>query len=310
MKRGLDVRVDAATDREIAAGIDLSRYDFALPSAGAALNVARDRHTVSAGVPFFTTIAFATFTDVADALEKAGVARHDGGRWTLDVKRYMALVEQKPRWSDLPENTTYRSGAPMSIAAGDLGRSSAAGLYAAVAGYVANHDRVLDSFGAVDGVINAVSPLLVHQGGADRSWDAPFEDYVSMGSATAPIALVDESQFVARSLADNGSIRPNMVLMYPAPGVLSRYGFVALTPGSDPVRGVLADDPVLARLAVAHGFRVAAPANATKNDKIAGRLTNVVDVPSYDILASLVAKLDIAQHLASSSANLHRSGRP
>jgi hypothetical protein len=73
---------------------------------------------------------------------------------------------------------------------------------------------------------------------------------------------------------------------------------------------VLADDPGLARLEAAHGFRGPAPAAPAKNGKIEARLENVVDVPSYDILASLVDKLDIAEHLASSSVNLHRSGRP
>jgi hypothetical protein len=310
-KHGLDVHVDAATDRDIASGADLSSYDFALSSAGAAAEVANERHTSAATMPFFTTIACATFTNIAAVLERAGVARDDGGSWTLDVKRYIALVKGHPRWIDLPGNTTYRSEAAVTIASGGVAQSSAAALYAAVAGYVANDDTVLDSPEAVDSVINAVSPLFVGQGSADRSWDAPFEDYVSLGIEKTPIAMVDESQFVARSLANDGSIRPDMVLIYPTPGVVSRYALVALGAAGDSVRRVLADDPGITQLAVAHGFRVPAPVAPTKSGKIEARLGNVVDVPSYDILASLVAKLDIAEHLASSSSvNVHRSGRP
>jgi hypothetical protein len=309
-KHGIDVHVDAATDRDLASGADLSKYDFALSSAGTAAKVASNRHTSSEAMPFFTTIACATFTKIAAVLRKAGVARATGGSWTLDVKRYMALVKRNPRWIDLAGNTTYRSDAVVTIASGGAEQSNAAALYAAVAGYVANNDTVLDSPEAVDGVINAVSPLFVRQGSADRSWAASFEDYVSSGIEKTPIVMVDESQFGARSLANDGSIRPNMVLMYPTPGVVSRYALVALGAAGDSVRRVLADDPGLTQLAAAHGFRVPASVAAPKNGKIEARLGNVVDVPSYDVIASLVAKLDIAEHLAANSVNLHGSGRP
>jgi hypothetical protein len=309
-EHGLDVHVDSATDRDLTSRADLSTYDFALSSAGAAAKVASDRHTRSAALPFFTTIACATFANIATVLRTAGVARDRGGSWTLDVKGFMALVKGNPRWRDLAGNTAYRSGAVVTIASGGVEQSSAAALYAAVAGYVANNDTVLDTYQAVDGVINAVSPLFVRQGGMDRSWDAPFEDYVSLGVEKTPIALVDESQFVARSLAGDGSIGPNMVLMYPAPTVVSRYGLVALGAAGDSVGRLLADDSGLAQLAVAHGFRVPAPVGPAKSGKIEAQLRSVVEVPSYDILASLVAKLDIAEHLEPSSVNVHRSGRP
>ncbi len=309
-KHGLDVQVDAATDRQIASGADHPAYDFALSSVGAAAKLARDRHAASVAMPFFTTIVCATYTPIADVLKKAGVARDDGASWTLDIKRYMALVKGNRRWPDLPGNTTYRSDAVVTIASGGAERSNAAALYATVAGYVANNDSELRSLDAVDGIINAVSPLFVHQAGTDGSWDASFEDYLSSGIDKTPIAMIDESQFIARSLANDGSIRPNMVLMYPAPGVVSRYALVALGADGDAVGRVLADDPGRARLTAAHGFRGPAPVASPKNGKIAARLGNVVDVPSPDILASLVAKLDIAEHLASSSANPHRSGRP
>ncbi len=308
-KHGLDVRVVAADD-DIAARSDLSRYDFALPSAPTAAKLAKDSHTTVTGVPFFTTIACATFTNVAAALAAAGVARRDGSSLTLNLERYMALIERKPRWKNLPGNTTYTPDSVVSIESSSVAKSNAAALYAAIAGYVANHNAFLTSPVAADRVINAVSPLFVRQGSADRPWDAPFEDYVSLGIGKTPIAMVYESQFVARSLANPGGMGPDRVLMYPSPGVLSRYGLVAFRPAGEPVGRVLAGDPALARFASADGFRVPAGAAPPIDAKMEPLLANVVDVPSYDTLESLVRKLDIAEHLALSSVNLHRSGRP
>src|SRR5207253_3911901 len=132
--------------------------------------------------------------NIARVLRKAGVARDDGGSWILDVKRYMSLTKGNPRWTDLPGNTSYRSDALVTIASAGVEKSTAAALYAAVAGYVANNDTVLDSPLAVDGVINAVSPLFVRQGSARDSWEAPFDDYLALGVEKTPISMVYESQ--------------------------------------------------------------------------------------------------------------------
>ena len=51
------------------------------------------------------------------------------------------------------------------------------------------------------------------------------------------MVMIYESQFVARAAAHDGSIRPDMVLMYPEPDVLSKHTLVPLTSKGD--RGIV-----------------------------------------------------------------------
>ena len=90
------------------------------------------------------------------------------------------------------------------------------------AGYVANHDRVLTSTAATQSVLNAVSPLFLEQGAAVRGPASPFAGYLASGDLSAgarkvPMVITDEAQFVASAAA--GRIHPDMVLMYPDPGI-------------------------------------------------------------------------------------------
>ena len=67
------------------------------------------RHITTSSVPFFTPLVVATFTDIAQVLERAGVARDHGGWWTLDMKAFLDLVARHVRWNELPGNTAYPS---------------------------------------------------------------------------------------------------------------------------------------------------------------------------------------------------------
>ena len=46
----------------------------------------------------------------------------------------------------------------------------------------------------------------------------------------SPMVMIYESQFIQRAAAADGSITPDMVLMYPDPTIFSKHTFVGLTP--------------------------------------------------------------------------------
>jgi hypothetical protein len=148
------------------------------------------------------------------------------------------------------------------------------------------------------------SPLFVKQGHAERSSEAPFDDYLSIGRSAAPIVNVYEAQFVARAAATDASVRPNMVLMYPNPDLLSKHTLVPLTANGDAIGRLLTDDPTLQELAVESGFRVASNPDAFNrfvqqhHVDVDPNLSEVIVPPTYDNLDSLVTKIDAALHAA------------
>jgi hypothetical protein len=115
--------------------------------------------------------------------------------------------------------------------------------------------------------------------------------------------MISEAQFVARAAARDGSIRPNMVLMYPDPDVLSKYTLVPLTTAGDTVGRLLTDDPSLQQLAVEHGFRITSKPTAfdsfVQQNKLAVQphVRDVIQPPAYDVLEALMTRIDAALHI-------------
>src|SRR6185436_12795859 len=111
---------------------------------------------------------------------------------------------------------------PVLVSTTDLAASDATMMYAAVAGYVAQHDQVLASVAATQGVLNTISPLFLSQSAAVRSSASPFASYLASGDLSGgarkvPMVITDEAQFVAAAAA--GKLHPDMVLMYPEPNI-------------------------------------------------------------------------------------------
>jgi hypothetical protein len=299
---GYDVQVDTAGSRAIANTVDLDKYDFAFPAGTpAAVKIRTDRKLTTSYVPFYTPMAIATFTPIAKLLEGAGVAQEQGGYWTLDMEGFLRLVGNQARWNQLPGNTTYSVSKYVLITSTDVTTSNSAAMYASIASYVANGNGVLTNPSEVDKVIGAISPLFVQQGYTEQSSEAPFDDYLAIGIGKTPMVMIYESQFVARAAAHDGSIRKDMVLMYPDPDVLSKHTLVPLTPRGDRVGRLLVNNATLQHLAVVFGFRTDRPGDFASfvkqaNVKVAPQLIAIVEPPTYDTLEALITRLDAELH--------------
>ncbi len=73
-RHGLEVTVQKAGSREIATSFDLSQYDFAFP---------------------------------AGLFVQQGIARDEGGYYTIDMNALLPLLQAQARWKDLPNNTAF-----------------------------------------------------------------------------------------------------------------------------------------------------------------------------------------------------------
>jgi hypothetical protein len=292
-RHGLKVEVDPVGSRQIATSVDLGRYDFAFPGgAPAAEKIQRQRRITAKYAPFSSPIAIATFQPIADLLVRAGVAgKAADGTWTFDVARYLDMVSEGVRWDQLAGNTAYRVRKNVLVSTTDPRNSNSAGMYLAIAGYVANGDAVVQGGAAENRVLPLLTKLFLDQGYTESTTEGPFEDYLSVGMGKTPLVCVYEAQFVERAV--RGEIRPGMLLMYPSPTVFSKHTLVPLSEGGDRVGRLLTEDPELQRLAARHGLRTADPAQFAKvvadhKVSVATNLIDVADPPSYETLERLL----------------------
>ena len=300
LKRGgFVVTTNTAGSRQIA-GADLSKEAFAFPAGvPAAEKIRRDHPASKSFVPFYTPMAIATWKPIVDVLTKAGVARSDGTTTILDIRAYMDLVARNSRWKDLPGNTAYAVNKSVLITSTDVRKSNSAAMYLSLASYVANGDNIVENDAGVARIMDQLAPLFLRQGFVASSSEEPFEDYLVQGMGHSPMVMIYESQFVQRAAAADGSIRPDMVLMYPDPTIFSKHTFVGLTDAGKRLGEFLTNDPEMRSLATQYGFRTtdtAAFATFVQSHQLAvpASLISVIDPPTYETLEAMITRLEAA----------------
>ena len=299
LKRGgFDISLSTAGSREIAAK-DLSQVDIVFPAGvPAAEKVRREHAGTQSFVPFYTPMAIATWKPIVDLLTSAGVAHQTAGGYTaLDMDAFMALAAKDTRWKDLPSNTAYPVNKSVLITSTDVRKSNSAAMYLAIASYIANGRNIVDTDQQADAILGVVAPLFLRQGYVENSSEGPFDDYLVQGMGKAPMVMIYEAQYLARAAANDGSIRPDMVLMYPEPTILSKHTLVGLTAAGIKFGQFLTDDPELRSLATEYGFRTTDAAGfktflQAHQVSAPDTLLDVIDPPTYERLEAMITRLE------------------
>ncbi|GGN81476.1 hypothetical protein GCM10011610_31930 [Nocardia rhizosphaerihabitans] len=288
---GVKVEVEPAGSRQIATTVDLGQFDFAFPSSSpAAERIQRQRNITAKYTPFSSPIAIATYRPIADLLTAAGVIK-PGPVATFDMNRYLELAGTGVQWDDLPDNATYPVAKNILVSTTDPRSSNSAAMYLSIASYVANDHTIVRGATAEQHVLPVLSKLFLAQGYTDNSSEGPFTQYLTNGMGPTPLVCIYEAQFV--EAAGEGRIKPDMVLTYPTPTVLSSHTLVPLTGTGDTIGKLLTENPELRRLAAEHGFRTGDNAQFTavaaeRNVPVPADLIDVVDAPAYDTLEHLL----------------------
>jgi hypothetical protein len=289
---GLRLETDARGSREMSTTVPLDRYDFAFPgSEQAADRVRQARPATGTYAPFWSPLAVATFTPIADLLAAEGAAsRAPGGHWVLDLEEYLDLARRDVRWDQLEGNVAYQARRDVLVTTTHPGDSNSAGVYAWLA---------LQKLGGGAKAVDEVVKLFADQGGGlDRSTEDPFEKYLAQGRNYAPLVLVYEAQYV--DAAQAGTLPSDATLLYLSPTTRSAHTVVAFDGAGDEVGRLLATDPELIRLAAEHGFRtedesVIAPVLAkvpAGGAALPAKLTDLVPAPAPGVVDSLLTTLD------------------
>lgn len=289
---GYDVRVEAAGSREISTSVNLDGRAFAFPSSlPAAERLKREMGVSAQFVPFYSPMAIATFTPIVQLLDAAGVVKFDGPAPSLDFSAYIDLVQRGVRWDELAGNTSYRVGKNILVSTTDARTSNSAAMYLAVASYVVNDHAVVRGATAEQHVLPTLQRLFLAQGYTEGSSAGPFEEYLTAGMGPTPMTWIYEAQYVAAAV--EGRLRPDSVLLYPSPTVLSRHTVVPLTPEGEEIGALLHTDTELQSLAAEHGFRTGDVARfdevvAEHDIPVSPDLVDIVDVPAYETLEHLI----------------------
>ena len=243
-------------------------------------------------------MVIASWKPVADLMVQQGVAQEENGYYFLDANKFLELVEQDTRWSDIPGEHLF-SGVNKSVlvTTTDIRKSNSAAMYLALASYVTNENNIVESMEQTQPLMPLLSDLYLRQGLRPDSTQEPFEDYLVKGMGHSPMVMVYEAQYIAQESLQPGSILPEMVLMYPQPTIFTKHVLVGFTPEGQKLGELLETDPELQKLAIEYGLRnndLATFKQYTSQNNIAlpDTLVNVIDPPSYEVLEGMIQNIE------------------
>lgn len=295
---GLEVTVQKAGSREIATSFNPNEYDFVFPAGIPAAQKIQQEHNVSSSYsPFFTPMVIASWRPIADLFVQQGLATDEGGYYLLDMAKLLPLLEAELRWNELEGNTALPVNQSILIRSTDVRTSNSAAMYLALMSYVANDNNIMQSVADAQADLPFLSGLFLRQGLLPSSTQEPFEDYLVKGMGHSPIVIIYEAQFIAQAALQNGTILPDMVLMYPTPTIFTEHVLIPFSKVGQQLGELLETDPELQKLAIEYGLRNSNLAEfreftAVHNIALPDTIVNVIEPPSYEVLEGLIQLIE------------------
>lgn len=308
-EKRLPVAVTRVGSRDMAAKVGAgAAADFFFPSGVVAANQVADAArkanlAVAQSSPFFTPMVVASWQPIAKILVANGMAKplpggegkavgkSDPRLYGLDMAKLSAVMLAKKRWKDLQGAAAYDVTRSVLVSTTDVRRSNSAAMYLALVSQAMHGDIVTDNATAQT-VAGRAAELFKRQGYQENYVNGNFDDYVSIGIGKTPLAFLYENQMVQYALAKKG-VAQDMVLMYPQPTIVNKVVFMAFSERARKLAELLGSHPELQRIGVEYGFRIADSAVFMQAVKPTGlaveeRLTQVVDPPSSEIMATMI----------------------
>lgn len=273
-------------------------YDFYFPSGVVAANQVADAAkkaglTTTSYSPFYTPMIVASWLPIGKLLVANGLAKAAGDKvYELDMSRLTELMLSKKRWNELTHNTDYDVSRSILVSTTDVRKSNSAAMYLALTSYALNHNETLSEREAAKTIAKQVAELFKRQGYQENYVNGNFDDYISIGIGKTPLAFIYENQLVAYAINKKG-VAADMVLMYPKPTIFNKVMLVAANDNAKRLGDILASNAELDKIAIEYGFRTAnADAFTAAVSKtglaVKARVTDVVDPPSYEIMADMI----------------------
>ncbi len=285
--------------REMAARVVPGQVpDFFFPSGVVAANQIADaaknaKIATAASSPFYTPMVIASWTPIAQILSANGMAKEISPKvWSVDFSKLTQIMLDKKRWRDLKEAQAYPVGKSVLVATTDVRKSNSAAMYLAISSFAINGGDVVTDKATAQKTALRVAELFKRQGYQENYVNGNFDDYASIGIGKTPMAFIYENQMVSYALQKKG-IGADMVLLYPQPTILNKVVFVSTSERAKKLGQLLLDNTELQRIAVEYGFRIGDSGHFAQVVKATGlafeeRITQVIDPPSFDLMAEMI----------------------
>lgn len=301
-KHDLKVTVETSGSWEMSERDGIEQEDFASPSSDIAAQHLEDAHRKaikSTSKPFYSPMAIGSFENILEILQKNGMASQTNGQWNIDMAKYLDLVSQNKKWTDLQGSDSYPSQRNVLITSTDVRSSNSAGMYLALAVDVMNGNVPPDT-AASKQYVDKLSSLFIDQGYSQESSAGPWENYLDKGPSLSPMVMMYEAQYLETKIQEPDRMKDAMRIAYINPDVIADHNFISFSDKGSKVSDLLSNDEELATLLAEHGFRINGK-NSGVFDKVmkqhkinvmdSASFTNVTTTPSYETMQYLIGEI-------------------
>ncbi|MFD9740397.1 hypothetical protein [Umezawaea sp. NPDC059074] len=291
-RAGFTISIDKDGSRNMLDAIQKDRdgYTFAFPSSTPTAEKIKTTLGVHEQfVPFTSPMVIATHQPIVDALTGAGVVQKaSDGSQVLDIAALLPVLMKDTLWSDLDSALPKLT---VQLKSTDPDDSNSAIMLLSIASQVANGGVVVATNDQQQKVLPTLCKLMSNQGSKLGTSQYLYEDYLTKGMGTVPMALLYESQFLDTSRPER-KLPDGAVKMFPRPTTYSRHTLVPLDAAGHgrEIGRLLLKDPELKKLAARHGFRVEEP-QADLEQTTLPKPIDVVDPPTFARLEPMLAEV-------------------
>ncbi len=280
---------------EMATTLDTTSKDCLWPSSMVAVELARSagKTVLTDETIFNSPIVFYAWTEVTDALTKAGAVRADAdGTLLADVTAIGRLITEGKRWK---EDLGLNIYGPFKVISTDPTKSNSGNIWAGLLATSLNGGEVPTN-ASLPALLPQLDAYFASMGFMEASSGDLFENFLKQGMGARPIIVGYENQlveFVTENARYADLIKSKIKVIYPEPTIFASHPLLSLTATCKRLAEALID-PDLQQIAWAeHGFRTGligienAPSAitvATLPDTVA----LVVPMPSAEVMTSII----------------------
>lgn len=254
---GVTLSATKAGSVEMVTALDTSGKDCLWPSNGVSVEMARasGKPVLSDATIFNSPIVLYAWSDVADALTRAGVVRAAAdGTLYADVQALGGLITGGKRWK---EDLGLNIYGPFKVTSTDPIKSNSGLIWAALLASAFNAGTTPTEADLAT-LLPKLKSYFASMGFMETSSGDLFENFLKQGMGARPIIVGYENQmveFITENQRYADLIKTKIKVIYPEPTIFASHPLISLTPTCKRLADALVD-PELQQIAWAeHGFR-------------------------------------------------------
>lgn len=294
---GVTLDATRAGSVEMVTTLDTSAKDCLWPSNSVSVEMARasGKSVLSEATIFNSPIVFYAWSDVADALRKAGIVRESEGTLYADVQGLGAMITTAKRWKQDLGLNIYGA---VKVVTTDPAKSNSGLIWAALLATSLNGGTTPTETD-LPNLLPKLQSYFASLGFMEASSGDLFENFLKQGMGARPLIVGYENQlveFVTKNQTYADLIKSKIKVIYPEPTIFASHPLISLTPSCKRLAEALID-PDLQQIAWAeHGFRTGLigvnndPAQI-KIAKLPETVAQIVPMPSAQVVHDIVRAL-------------------